>query len=91
MHQQLETYSRRDNFNFENFANATENEILVGTLSYAVQPSAAKAVTLTVQDADAVGSLTKQASKYILTEQQRKKWNEIIDNVPKDNRVYIQA
>jgi len=91
LHQQLETYSRRDNFNFENFANATENEILVGTLSYAVQPSAAKAVTLTPQDADAVGSLTKQASKYILTEQQRKKWNEIIDNVPKDNRVYIQA
>ena len=36
-------------------------------------------------------SQSKKAARYILTESQRKRWEQIIKNVPEANRVYIQA
>jgi hypothetical protein len=70
-----------------NFANETEDILSkqVGKEDDALEAS----VHLVIQPSMESAALVKKA-KYILTEGQRKLWNDIIENVPKQNRVYIQ-
>lgn len=86
----LVNFHKQVSFNYENFANATENILKesyfppgVDPESPAILPSPRRTESLT-----ATTHLMKKA-KYILTDSQRKRWNEIIKNVPQMNRVYI--
>ena len=118
MHNRLKNVQKRITFNFENFANATDDILQLDVNAFDQEEikddsptkrsmEKRKSVQLDQQSSllqsekknasrlasdDNFNIVTKQPkARYILTQSQRERWNKIIQHVPQEYRVYIQA
>ena len=118
MHNRLKNVQKRITFNFENFANATDDILQLDVNAFDQEEikddsptkrsmEKRKSVQLDQQSSllqsekknasrlasdDNFNIVAKQTkARYILTQSQRERWNKIIQHVPQEYRVYIQA
>ena len=116
MHNRLKNVQKRITFNFENFANATEDILQMDVNAIdpedmkedsPIKKGMTKRLTVQLDEEQKALLLPKEKSatklasdefnfkqptgRYILTKSQRERWNKIIQHVPQEYRVYIQA